>query len=1149
MYDHYASSSSPLNLKDRIAAFQQQRDAAESSNPKNSTLKPPPHGSLKDKIASFEKQGAVPMPRSSFGLGAPPPAPDDASSRRHGELYGNRVAGLSRPHILAPTGNPSTAPPSNRTRSVSTPHLDRFLQSPSPPGTPALPRRRSTHPDTSQTPEINTPAEHDDCAAPNPEAESPETPAIVVSSEALAVDQPDATGAHHEEPVGPAPDPEQVVAAEPESAIVGETSNLDELISEGSPSVSKDTETPQDPEVVICEPAPAEETMSPTSHSPVSVASPDAAKLEQNVEESGMQFPGVSLDQSSVPSETLQTLSALGMQHSVQELLDQLLLQEDMLDIATPVRQRFSLNGRLSPKAVLDYIVQQQSASAVRDSGVVGASQSVPGTPFSPTLSVGSTYSLDSPGGESPLSPTSDIYSAYLATTPAMIESFSRALPSIPESEAGTEEDPLSPANTGRKTSYSQEYDLVSVSDHTTGSSAPISTPSDDGVFLRRDSTKSDDADGPDAVRISGPPRITSPPLVLVIPNSLPLPKPAAATDEALDAHEAVIVLDPPRKVSPTVSRGVLVPAPQSAAPSPVSANASPVSAYSPPVSTYSPGSIYSPASSSPALQAPSSRGSVSRSVSLRSKAVSPTPSGPYEEPEFTPVSGPKSFHAVVHERVVEPTSRSRPTSAMSSYHMASFPSPPLNAAAFGELGSLLADAALLEQQLANIRTPAEEPRKEKHNEPKEARERKVPSTSMEHTNSRISVERIDPRISVDRQDPRISVERREPRISVEQPRKPVDRQEATEPREPSTIAAPAPIRPSSVEQPVPMSLRSKPTQELPESVDDHEDSSRASSELSFLAADPRPPPRIPLPPRPNSAMSQVPAPSPPPPPVPLKGSSRQSKLSGLLSRAKSSHSLRPMPGDYSRESFGSELSSEDSVPVSTPPSPPLDPMTLSISSSMSSDASSIRSTSRSWKMSKNGLSRATMFADKLLHKREHHNSTVPTADYDISEDDDMQQSSRALPRPPRPLPLPPRPLPPRGLPPPAPGGPPTISLPPPPQPQSQNGRSQPANRLSPPQQQQRLSWLSITSPGGLNDSPDTATLFDSFPSVPDNVPLPLPSRPHGLAPRPPLPPQPHVPSRLPPPSAGYPGSSGSTRSKGLPARPNDHQKQRSAII
>lgn len=99
----------PVNLKDRIAALQQ-RNAGSSNlehNKQSATANAQrTTGSLRDKIASFEKQGAVPVPRGSFGLGAPPV--DDGSSRRRGELMGNRVPGLSRPMAPVP-GHPSRA--------------------------------------------------------------------------------------------------------------------------------------------------------------------------------------------------------------------------------------------------------------------------------------------------------------------------------------------------------------------------------------------------------------------------------------------------------------------------------------------------------------------------------------------------------------------------------------------------------------------------------------------------------------------------------------------------------------------------------------------------------------------------------------------------------------------------------------------------------------------------------------------------------------------------------------------------------------------------------------------------------------------------------------------------------------------------------
>ncbi|KAI0080502.1 hypothetical protein K474DRAFT_1566717, partial [Panus rudis PR-1116 ss-1] len=91
----------PVNLKDRIAALQQRSTSPEAHNHHTNTSAVPTAGrtanagSLREKIATFEKQGAVPVPRGSFAFGAPPV--DDGSSKRKGELYGNRVPGLSKP--------------------------------------------------------------------------------------------------------------------------------------------------------------------------------------------------------------------------------------------------------------------------------------------------------------------------------------------------------------------------------------------------------------------------------------------------------------------------------------------------------------------------------------------------------------------------------------------------------------------------------------------------------------------------------------------------------------------------------------------------------------------------------------------------------------------------------------------------------------------------------------------------------------------------------------------------------------------------------------------------------------------------------------------------------------------------------------------
>ncbi|KAK1222952.1 hypothetical protein PQX77_014188 [Marasmius sp. AFHP31] len=67
-------------------------------------LLPPPRGALKDRIAKFEKKGGVPVPRGSFGLGAPPIA-ENGPAKRRGELYGNRIPSSVKSHTTGPAGS------------------------------------------------------------------------------------------------------------------------------------------------------------------------------------------------------------------------------------------------------------------------------------------------------------------------------------------------------------------------------------------------------------------------------------------------------------------------------------------------------------------------------------------------------------------------------------------------------------------------------------------------------------------------------------------------------------------------------------------------------------------------------------------------------------------------------------------------------------------------------------------------------------------------------------------------------------------------------------------------------------------------------------------------------------------------------------
>ncbi|KDR73738.1 hypothetical protein GALMADRAFT_251556 [Galerina marginata CBS 339.88] len=124
----------PTNLKERIAALEQ-RNAANggansrpisptpSAGPTVSTKAHP--AAFRDKIAKFEKKGGVPVPRGSFGLGAPPTSHGPS---RQGELYGNRIPAPARTvsngvypvsRAASPTGGMSTPGSPHDRRSFS----------------------------------------------------------------------------------------------------------------------------------------------------------------------------------------------------------------------------------------------------------------------------------------------------------------------------------------------------------------------------------------------------------------------------------------------------------------------------------------------------------------------------------------------------------------------------------------------------------------------------------------------------------------------------------------------------------------------------------------------------------------------------------------------------------------------------------------------------------------------------------------------------------------------------------------------------------------------------------------------------------------------------------------------------------------------
>ncbi|OSD08441.1 hypothetical protein PYCCODRAFT_21820 [Trametes coccinea BRFM310] len=1201
----------PVDLKARIAAFQESQKAANASSkstPSASATLPKPSTSsgntnLRDRIASFEKQGAVPLPKSRFGFAPDKQNDEPAPLKRRGELYGNRIPGLSRPHLPVPEPRKGDKRSSSKPRDSTRLELDRYVTSPSPPGSPFLasdtgdsigdvlsdgdptsasdpsgagqelglsalvsPPLSESHEGEEEEPVVSPPADEQgvgDTVEHSGEA-----------SASIAAEQTDASA------VAPGDDQEHSPSVVPPPAETQESasSTLNDVQLQAAPSQPERAPSPEPVTVVVDKP--------PTTAT-VEGFDPAVQAVIEQLDRAAQAGDGGAVQ---IPVETLETLATLGkeQQKSVQDMLDQLLLQQDAIDIATPVKQRFSLNGQLSSQAVLDFFSQQSSLSKdatnpttpprkTGNSETDGA-QAQPNHFLSPTAS--STYSVESPVGEEPLSPASDIYSSYYAATPAVSEKYSRALPAIPEA-------PDSPAafKTIRRGTFGAEGDALSAGS-SAPTSAPLETPSDDGLFSEQQKagvqqdTQGSVAPSEGMVKLAGtPPRVTSPPLSVVIPQTV-VAKPAQRTRKdteehpAPDASEAVIVKEPRVVVSPKVARGSLVAAPQSSG----------GSSSSSPASTYSPNSTYSGDGTSPSSSGPVSRKASTSSRGRRSHTVSPLPpSAPFEEPELTPIEGPKGFRAVVHGKVIE--GKSRPVSMSPQYP--DLPSPsPLNASGMSDLAALLADAVVFEKQLADVRTPSKKPR---------AAAQPPPSTSPPPppASGRASSERPRPTQelpeSPDDQDQFNRLSRAQSQSqsrSLPQPQALSQRQsqERANPRSSHVSGRPLPehprqsrpstersierkaSRPSLDRKPSRPSLdqSSQPfptTEPLPPRPSTDSTSSRPHLQPMFLTADPNAV-RIPLPARPKSAMahtssrSQMSTPPPPPP----KSPPRTGYLTNLLSRAKSTNSLRP-PTDP-RDSLGS--SSEDSATLATPPTPPYDAASVSTSTS---ETGSVRSS----RIFKTSFSRASNFADRLLHRKDGSNQNPEVAIASGDDDDGQQGSQRALPRPPRPLPLPPQPQPPRGLPPPVPG----VSAPNP-------------NNLAPippsgqPQLNRRASWKSIASVSttGISEALDTAGLYDSFPAVPDNPPRP--SHPPGLpagpaaytAPRPaphpplpppnqPLPPPPSQPLPAPPRGASHgavhvippgvrPGlpANPASRPKTLPSRPKvPPQQLRSGMI
>ncbi|KAM5538127.1 hypothetical protein V8D89_008324 [Ganoderma adspersum] len=1147
----------PVDLKARIAALQQQQTDA-STKPSTSQVLPKAnavHGpnALRDRIASFEKQGAVPKPKGRFGFA--PSMQQDAVKR--GELYGNRVPGLSRPHIPVPatTTNPTKKTSRSRSRSHLD-ELDRYATSPSPPESPfVLSDNGDAVGDVPsdgglESPDLSASQEADqeaslDALMSHAGGEAEQDVEEVVEPPTDALPEPAApTPAETPDPGANQTEEAPAIVVPPVEPAVAAPAPAPAVVRSLPPEPAPQPPTPLDPEPAR-EPGPtppASAQVIPALESPPAKPSIVIEPVDPDVQAVIDQLDRATRSGDAgtvvVPGNALQTVATLAPQEtgsSVADLLDQLLLQEDELDIVTPIKQRFSLRNSLTSIAVRNYL-NQQADLAAKEGKVADISEkveeqalekekvaTVANTPTQFLSPNPSSHSLDSPVAE-PLSPASDIYSDYLVATPAV--PFGRALPAIPEAP----DSPLAGNPLVRRDTFGMDSE-----GSTPPSSAPLGTPTD------YDRGSISPGDGTLRLGNGSPPRRTSPPLAVVIPGAPPKQRAVVPVDSQQPSPE----VDRPVAVPPA-ARDLLMPAPQSAS------DSSPSS----PGSAYSMGSTYS--ATSPSTSAPVSR-KVSRSSKAGSKLLSPLPPvSRYEEPLLTPLEGPKSFHAVVHGKVVE--GKSRPVSMVQQYE--DLPSPtPKNASNMGDLAVLLADYQKLEEQLAIDRTP-QKPKKslpprpapsssstppppirrgtpdrrglpDRPRTPDRPRPAQELPESPENHLGRLSQETTSRASAISRYDDSSQYERTSQYDHRPLPARPsMDRAIERKTSRPSLAGSSRPSLDTSPQRPSLDRVSSRPSldqysSEQP-SIDDPP-TSRPQLHPLFLSADPNAV-RVPLPPRPKSAGISRSQSSTSPVPTGKLSPKGSGYLSNLLSRAKSSSNLRSTPDP--RDSAGS--SSDDSALVSTPPTPPYEPI--------ASETGSVRSS----RMFKHGLSRASTFADRLLHRKDgsHHQDDQVTI---VSGDED-ENGVRALPRPPRPLPLPPRPLPPRGLPPPVPGEPETVS-PLPPLPPSGQGNVRRKN-----------SWKSLAgaSMSDLNSTLDNYGMQDSLPSsLPSGLSAALGPRagfpssgftsPPGpnayVAPRPAPMPPPNQPLPPPPPSQSLPPARGPSRAippagYGLPSNP-----------
>ncbi|KAI0797472.1 hypothetical protein C8Q75DRAFT_2051 [Abortiporus biennis] len=974
-----------VNLKDRIAALQQLSDGHEHHPAHPASLIPTSRstsgqhtGSLRDKIATFEKKGAVPVPRGSFGIGAPPV--DDGSSKKKGELYGNRVPGLSRPTVI-PTAHPASSS-SSRRRTVSTSTL-------------------TSHPSRSATPtfsdiysEVNSDAE----ASPSPSAlgryrELSRSPDLVPPghsqsgmlrsvSETLAsyesLDEPlsseadDINCATTTEPAIDASQSVTVEEHEPLAEEVHESPEIPEELSVQSPPPSAPT--------IVVSPEPPSEPLDP---SPVPQSPDNASPISPEADAE------ISIPSSRTAPNTLPTLV----------LPDEPPSPGSIYSAPSAVPTPMSISGLIQ-----DYCDAESPASSTGDFRpypLSPLSNTISSAEQSPYISDINTEGVHSPV-QSPnsISPTRSVRTSVIVSPKVISRPASYAASNRSSQQSGssgsvpTPQDSIFPSLQDHKEVV--EEDLHELYRGLDALSA------DDSFASIADTSLALDAQ--DAVIVNESPRVVSPPPITQAnlvrlgadspssQNRLSVASAYSANSVdgsisgegdvslALDTREAVIVSEPPQVVSPTITKGTLVPAPK------------------PPSNPSSPSTL------APSVPEPQ-----------------PSPS----DLLFNKKEVRKSFHAVVHNKVRERKSHEATRPPELQLQSSSYATPRMQKIAstlpepespsLGDLAALMADAALLEQHLSAVVTPKKSPLV-----PTPLSTVVEPPTTPRTPRTFELENRPQPRQEVpESAEVQLEEEAAEWMSDAEEKDKPTDAVQLT--KFPTTEPEPEPAAVSMPPEPLKIQTSLNPRLSLPpRSSSLYSAQSATTSMLGMSPVVTQPQRSVSM--RAPSTSNPIPPQSPPSmlpyrrpsgednPPTPPPKSPKSGYFANLRIRKAS------MPGAFPRSSYSSE---DSSVALATPPSPP---GSIKPAARDFSDTSSVRSSSKSWKSpkrSKSGLARAGTFAGKLFNRSK--NKSAVDVTETIEEDGHLSashmQQSPSSPTHLSPFTLPPSPTQPRGAP------------------------------------------------------------------------------------------------------------------------------------